>query len=70
VAVARSWRGVRQLLGIICSTVGTSKALTVICSKFEVKNTGKITSFLHYFFKVSFSDTEFSLCGCRNSIED
>lgn len=58
-AVARSWCGVRQLLGIICSTVGASTALTVICSKSEVKNTGKITSFLHYFSKLRFLTQSF-----------
>lgn len=49
-AVARSWLGVRQLLGIMCGSVRASRALTVICSKFEVKNAGKITSFFCIIF--------------------
>ena len=58
-AVAVSWRGVRQLLGNMCSTVGASRALTVVCSKFEVKNTRKITSFLHCFSKFRFLTQNF-----------
>ena len=68
-AVARSWHDVCQLLGIMCSTAGACRALAVICNKVEIKNMGKLHIFA-LFFKDSFSDTEFSLCGCRSGVED
>jgi hypothetical protein len=70
VAVAGSWRGVRQLLGIICSTVGASRALTVVCSKFRGQEHEENYLFFALFLKVSFYETEFSLCVCRSSVEE
>lgn len=43
----------------VYSKVGASRALTVICSKFEVKNTGRIISFLRNSSKYLFLTKNF-----------